>query len=79
MTSAAGGTPVERCNYPECRCPFDMGADNKCLIGRKPRGDFLGYACAYCGHLFQTYNDPSVISCCKEVGHVEPVYEGDEA
>ena len=22
-----------KCNYPKCKCPFDMGADNKCLIG----------------------------------------------
>lgn len=21
------------CNYPDCKCPFDMGADNKCLQG----------------------------------------------
>jgi hypothetical protein len=19
------------CRYPDCRCPFDMGADNKCF------------------------------------------------
>ena len=25
------------CTYPECNCPFDMGADNKCLIGKKQR------------------------------------------
>lgn len=24
------------CTYPECRCPFDMGPDGKCLVG-KPR------------------------------------------
>ena len=24
---------TELCTYPECRCPFDMGPDNKCLIG----------------------------------------------
>lgn len=24
------------CSYPECRCPFDMGPDGKCLAG-KPR------------------------------------------
>lgn len=22
-----------KCNYPDCNCPFDMGADNKCLLG----------------------------------------------
>lgn len=22
------------CNYPDCKCPFDMGADNLCLIGK---------------------------------------------
>ena len=21
------------CNYPECKCPFDMGAKHSCLIG----------------------------------------------
>ena len=21
----------EFCNYPDCECPFDMGADSKCL------------------------------------------------
>ena len=25
----------EKCIYPECNCPFDMGADNKCLRGLK--------------------------------------------
>lgn len=24
------------CSYPDCRCPFDMGPDGKCLAG-KPR------------------------------------------
>jgi hypothetical protein len=24
------GTP---CTYPECKCPFDMGPDHKCLRG----------------------------------------------
>ena len=24
------------CTFPECRCPFDMGPDGKCLVG-KPR------------------------------------------
>jgi len=24
---------AEVCTYPECNCPFDMGADNKCLRG----------------------------------------------
>lgn len=23
----------ETCNYPECRCPFDMGPDHQCLKG----------------------------------------------
>ena len=23
----------ELCNYPKCRCPFDMGADSKCCKG----------------------------------------------
>lgn len=23
------------CTYPECRCPFDMGEDNKCFRGFK--------------------------------------------
>ena len=23
----------EKCNYPDCKCPFDMLADNKCFIG----------------------------------------------
>lgn len=22
-----------KCTYPKCKCPFDMGADNKCLPG----------------------------------------------
>lgn len=22
------------CTYPDCRCPFDMGPDNKCLAGK---------------------------------------------
>jgi hypothetical protein len=26
------------CSYPECRCPFDMGPDGKCLAG-KPRAE----------------------------------------
>ena len=26
-------TSSKECSYPECRCPFDMGVDNKCLIG----------------------------------------------
>ena len=21
------------CTYPDCRCPFDMGPDGKCLVG----------------------------------------------
>jgi len=21
------------CNYPDCKCPFDMGKAEKCLIG----------------------------------------------
>lgn len=24
------------CSYPDCNCPFDMGPDGKCLVG-KPR------------------------------------------
>ncbi|AOY88607.1 hypothetical protein BKP64_10755 [Marinobacter salinus] len=24
------------CSYPNCQCPFDMGPDGKCLVG-KPR------------------------------------------
>ncbi|WP_379945099.1 hypothetical protein OZ656_06240 [Marinobacter sp. LM1] len=24
------------CTYPDCRCPFDMGPDGRCLVG-KPR------------------------------------------
>jgi len=24
------------CTYPDCNCPFDMGADNKCLRGYPP-------------------------------------------
>lgn len=24
---------TEKCDYPDCNCPFDMGADNKCLRG----------------------------------------------
>lgn len=27
-----------KCEYPNCRCPFDMGPDNLCLIG-KPNPD----------------------------------------
>ena len=23
----------EQCSYPDCKCPFDMGSDNKCLRG----------------------------------------------
>ena len=41
-------------------------------------GDLLGYSCAYCGELFTSYDDPSVIRCCGEVGHVEPEYEAIE-
>lgn len=26
------------CSYPDCQCPFDMGPDGKCLVG-KPRGN----------------------------------------
>jgi hypothetical protein len=26
--------PSKDCTYPDCKCPFDMGHDNKCLIGR---------------------------------------------
>ncbi|EDM46247.1 hypothetical protein [Marinobacter algicola] len=22
------------CTYPDCRCPFDMGPDGKCLVGK---------------------------------------------
>lgn len=22
----------QKCNYPDCNCPFDMGSDNRCLI-----------------------------------------------
>lgn len=28
----------DKCQYPSCRCPFDMGPDNLCLIG-KPNTD----------------------------------------
>lgn len=28
----------DKCEYPNCRCPFDMGPDNLCLIG-KPNTD----------------------------------------
>lgn len=37
----------DACNYPKCKCPFDMGADNKCAKGlpnessRSP----AGYVC----------------------------------
>ncbi|MCW8829982.1 MAG: hypothetical protein OQK32_00495 [Gammaproteobacteria bacterium] len=24
---------IDKCIYPECNCPFDMGADGKCLRG----------------------------------------------
>jgi len=24
----------DKCEYPSCRCPFDMGSDNLCLIGK---------------------------------------------
>ena len=27
--------PEKVCPYPECSCPFDMGADNKCAKGYK--------------------------------------------
>ena len=40
--------------------------------------DVSGYACVYCGELFVTYDDPSVIRCCGEVGHVEVEYEGND-
>lgn len=40
--------------------------------------EISGYACVYCGELFKTYDDPSVIQCCGEVGHVEPEYDDGE-
>ncbi len=27
-------TVSDKCQYPNCRCPFDMGPDNLCLIGK---------------------------------------------
>jgi hypothetical protein len=27
------GVEEGKCNYPHCSCPFDMGPDNKCLLG----------------------------------------------
>lgn len=24
----------DHCQYPNCRCPFDMGPDNLCLMGK---------------------------------------------
>ena len=24
-----------KCTYPQCKCPFDMGQDEKCLIGKQ--------------------------------------------
>ena len=26
---------VGKCTYPDCKCPFDMGTDNKCLLGKE--------------------------------------------
>lgn len=23
----------QKCTYPDCKCPFDMGEDEKCLLG----------------------------------------------
>ena len=23
---------MKHCTYPDCKCPFDMDSDNKCLI-----------------------------------------------
>lgn len=48
-------------------------------IREQPQGDLMNpdtpYACVYCGLVFGTYDDPSVIICCDEVGHVEPCEE----
>ncbi len=30
-------TKKEVCTYPECLCPFDMGSDGKCLLGKDVR------------------------------------------
>jgi len=27
-------TKTDKCTYPDCNCPFDMGPDGKCLIGK---------------------------------------------
>ena len=33
------------CSYPKCNCPFDMGADNKCLRGYEPKENRIGGGC----------------------------------
>ncbi|MAZ40464.1 MAG: hypothetical protein CMG91_04815 [Marinobacter sp.] len=27
------------CSYPDCNCPFDMGPDGKCLVGKPRKGE----------------------------------------
>lgn len=35
----------DQCQYPNCRCPFDMGSDNLCLIGKpNPKARHIGTA-----------------------------------
>ncbi len=38
---------AEECIYPDCTCPFDMGPDDRCLLGL-PRTRI----CVYCKHRF---------------------------
>ena len=55
---------TEKCIYPDCNCPFDMGVDNKCLRGFErlneaattPEADVVGLSatndllcCPFCG------------------------------
>ena len=67
----------DHCQYPNCRCPFDMGPDNLCLIG-KPNTDAtppvsagadqesedfpVWHACPECGCLM-TVADPADAHC----------------
>ena len=37
MESECAGQ-TKYCNYPACNCAFDMGADNKCLVGYPAKG-----------------------------------------
>lgn len=67
----------EQCKYPNCRCPFDMGPDNLCLMGKpnteitppassvadQEDDDFPAwYSCPECGSLM-TVAGPANPNC----------------